>query len=248
MGFAVQPAIDKGIAEGRVITLVRIDGVTEQGGFTAVRDVQILFGADPRPPACDPGESYTCMGTVCSGCQHHLTGDGSFAIDPSTPDDAPLVGTVSDNALEVGPGAMSLEFVNGDSPPIRFDLLGARAHVALDGSGEMLLAGGLSMSQVDDELGPLIQQVAAQIVERDCCGTPTSPYPTCDGIKGCGCRDGSQGKEIIGLFDLNHDCMLTAMEVLDSSIAQSLLAPDITVDGQDLLSVGVQTFLVGATF
>jgi hypothetical protein len=259
MGFGVQQSIDTSIAEGRTITLVRIAGAAEHGGFSALSELQVLFGTDPQPPACDPGETVTCTTTgtmppLCTGCAHHLSGSASFSIDPSTPDDAPLIGVASDTAVDFGPGTFSLAFVNGDSPPVRFDLIGAHVRVALDGTGPILFAGALTMMQIDDQLGPLIQQEAMQIVERDCCGTPTSPGgATCNpsptgSNANCGCIDGSQGKTIVGLFDANHDCMVTATEVLTNSLAQSLLAPDVTIDGQSCLSVGVQAFVVGASF
>jgi hypothetical protein len=83
------------------------------------------------------------------------------------------------------------------------------------------------------QLGPL--------VTRDC------PTPT---AADCGCPAGnSTGKTILNLFDNNpKNCIVTVEEIKGNTLLQSLLAPDVMIDGRAALSLGLKVKATGATF
>jgi hypothetical protein len=65
----------------------------------------------------------------------------------------------------------------------------------------------------------------------------------------CGCTAGSTGATVLNLFDASpKDCMVTVAEIQANTLIQSLLAPDVKIDGQDALSLGLQLEATGATF
>ena len=51
--------------------------------------------------------------------------------------------------------------------------------------------------------------------------------------------DGSRGKTFLGLLDANHDCVVTDDEIKNNSLIMALLQPDVMIDGQMALSIGV---------
>jgi hypothetical protein len=262
MGFAIQPPIDAAIAEGNIDMLVEVSQSAEQGGFGAIGAVRVFFGANPQPPACNSGETYGCNAStppICSGCGHHLGGNATFAIDPSSPTHDALVGTVTNGTLLAGPGALSLQLASADTDVIVLDLVGARASVALDASGvptgTMNLCGGVTQDQLNSRIFPQVVRALNGIVLRDCCGAPTSPggatcNPASTGANpNCGCIDNTSGKTMIGLFDTSpHDCVIGLDELTQNSLVLSLAAPDITIGGVLATSLGVQVRVVGATF
>ena len=53
----------------------------------------------------------------------------------------------------------------------------------------------------------------------------------------------------IGLFDTTpHDCTISEPEIENNSLIMSLFAPDVMVDGQQAVSIGVQVTAVHAEF
>lgn len=65
---------------------------------------------------------------------------------------------------------------------------------------------------------------------------------------GCGCTANSTGKTDISLFDMNHDCAISVDEVRNNSLIMSLLTPDVTLESQQCLSIGVRAHAVPAGF
>ena len=58
----------------------------------------------------------------------------------------------------------------------------------------------------------------------------------------------STGASYIGLFDADDDCAISVAEVASNSVIASLLAPDVTVEGEMALSLGFGTSAVRAQF
>jgi hypothetical protein len=86
------------------------------------------------------------------------------------------------------------------------------------------------------------------IVQRDCCGLATSPGGATCTPPSCGCVDASTGKTMIGLVDANHDCTITASEIQNNSLFNSLFASDLSFNGTKALSVGVGFTAVTGAF
>ncbi len=266
MGFDIQGTIDKAVAEGSVTLLVDYQGTD----FTnsAKSGLAILLGQNPQPAACSgSADVYACKtaagsactagsgGCTCSGCMHQLAGNASFDLAAGQMLQQ-LPGPTVNGTFNGGPGEITLQIALASAMPITLDLIGARAQASMISAtaigmtaggpagtmstGGAILAGALTQDDLNNKVIPAIQQQLVPIIARDC--TMLSNPPT------CGCADGSTGKTILGLFDTNHDCMVSVIEIQTNSLIMSLLAPDVTINGKPALSLGIKVTAVGATF
>jgi hypothetical protein len=253
MGFDIQGTIDQAVLEGSIILLADVQ--TKDFTNTAAAGVQVFLGTNEQPAACNAGEMASCdMSTpaVCTGCGHHLQGDGMFSIDPASPQNAALAGKIVNGTFTGGPGELTLQIALGGTDAIELDLIGAKAKATgitatgigtLSGNtvtGGIVFGGALTKDDIDNKVIPAVASQLTPTIERDCT-MPTMP-------PGCGCVDGSTGKTILGLFDTNHDCTVSVMEIQTNSLIMSLLAPDVTIDGKMALSLGIKAVATGATF
>ena len=248
MGFDIQGTIDKAVAEGSIILLV--DFQTPDFTNTTTAGLKVLLGSNPMPAACTGTETYcnTATPPVCTGCQHHLQGTGNFSIDPNSPDSPPVGGKVINGTFNGGPGLISLQIALGGTTAIQLDLIGARAKasgITADKIDSVILAGALTQDDLNTKVIPAIATQIAPIITRDCT-MPTMP-------PGCGCTASSTGKTVLDLFDgditgTTKDCKVTVDEIKGNSLIQSLLAPDVTIDGKMALSLGIKIETTKATF
>jgi hypothetical protein len=114
---------------------------------------------------------------------------------------------------------------------VPLDLVGARveATVSDDSLTEGVIAGAITETSQDTTVLPAWQMTFSFMVARDC--TTTTPPD-------CGCT--GQGATAIANFDTAPaDCAISVGEVKNSALIQALLAPDVTIDGTDALSVGI---------
>jgi hypothetical protein len=172
----------------------------------------------------------------------------TYKVASTSPHDTPLAGTAAGGTFNLGPGQLELQgayFV--PDQVVKLHLIGARTKLtaaSANGLGPSILAGAIPMSEITGTLEPGWQASAMEAVLRDCCGAATSPGgATCNpnGTPACGCTDGSEGKTMLGLFDNSpKDCTISLTEIQNNSLIMSLLAPDVTIDGQMALSFGVQ--------
>jgi hypothetical protein len=252
-GFDVQGAIDEAVAEGSIILLV--DFQTTSFSAAGGAGLSIKLGDVPTPAACNAGEMYECKlgngtecntgeaGCTCAGCGRHLNGAGSFTIDPSSPMDAVVRGKVVGGTFTGGPGDIHLEISLGGTGAIALDLIGARAKatgISDAGMESVILAGALTKEDLDTKVIPAIHGQIEPLITEDC-PTPAAPD--------CGCMAGSTGKTILNLFDtMPKNCAVTVDEIKNNTLIQSLLAPDVTVDGKMALSLGIKATAVKGTF
>ena len=215
--------------------------------------------------ACTSGS-----GCTCSGCGHQFAGTASFDL-ASGQMLQQLPGPTVNGTFNGGPGAIVLQIALASAMPITLDLIGARAQASMISgtaigmtsgtapnittTGGAILGGALTQDDLNTKVIPAIQQQLVPIIQRDCCGAATSPGgATCNPLStgsnaNCGCIDGSTGKTVLGLFDNNpKDCMVSVMEIQMNSLIQSLLAPDVTINGKPALSLGIKVTTVGATY
>ncbi|MBS1121127.1 MAG: hypothetical protein H6Q90_3355 [Deltaproteobacteria bacterium] len=234
-GFEIQKGIDEAVSSGSIILIV--DFQAPNFDSTTAAGLQIKLGDMPMPAACtDPADLTTCG--------KHLDGSGSFAIAAGSPDNAAIGGKIAGGVFTGGPGDLSLQIVLGGAAPIQLDLIGARAKgtgITATGFSELILAGALTQDNLDTKVIPAVHAQLGPLITRDCPTGMAPPDP-------CGCAANSTGKTIIGLFDTNpKDCMVTIEEIKTNSLIQSLLAPDVTIDGMQALSVGIKVTTTGAT-
>jgi hypothetical protein len=191
----------------------------------------MYVGMNPNPAPCN--------GSSDPDCGHHLAGTGSFDA-AATPRDAQLIGAITGGQLIAGPGHLSLQMSILSSAPVTITLLAARAKLAPTANGLAgILGGAIAHGDFHDKIYPAMQTGFATVLARDCTG---------QNPPGCGCINGSDGSNVVLLFDANHDCTVSEPEIENNQILQALFAPDVTVEGQQALSAGFAVTGVHATF
>jgi hypothetical protein len=252
-GFDVQGTIDEAIAEASIILLA--DFQTSSFTSTAGAGLQIKLGDMETPLACNTGEEYACKlangmecsstdtGCTCSGCGRHLA-NGTFTIDANSPDNAAVAGKIVGGTFTGGPGDITLKIALGSAAGIELDLIGARAKatgLSETGMESVIIAGALTKEDLDGKVIPALHAQIDPIIKEDC---PNNP-PAAD----CGCVAGSTGKTVLNLFDtMPKDCGVTVDEIKNNTLIQSLLAPDVTINGKMALSLGIKAKVVKGTF
>ena len=183
---------------------------------------------------------------------NNFSGDQPFTLADDTTEST-LTGAISQGALDIGPGNMTLRMVMLTPDPIDVPLIGARIHGAIDANGiaNGIIGGAILDSDVQTIVIPEIAAGLQGLIDAQCTASP----PNC-------CPDGSTGQTILDLFDEDGDCAITATELQNNSLISSLFAPDVDlldstngdifaprVDGiNDSLSVGIGFSAVGAQF
>jgi hypothetical protein len=234
MGFDVQTPADLAVDRGSTLVLVDL----EANGFTNSEARFTLFGgANPQPPACTNGAD-----TVC---RHHLDGTGSFTVVATSTHDALLAGSLAQSVLVTGVnsvGHLQIQTNLVTTNPVTLNLVGARVKVSgpsATGITSGVIAGAVTATEIDGTLLPAWQQSFNAAMLKDCPGGPPS----------CGCVTGSQGKDLQQLFDTNpRDCVISVVEIKNNALIQGLIAPDVTIDGQQALSLAIGFTATKATF
>lgn len=248
MGIDVQATIDKAVAEGSIILLMDLQ--TKDFTNTAAAGMKVLLGANPNPAACNTGEMFcnTATPPVCTGCGHHLSGSATFDIAAGSPDNAAVGGKIVNGTFTGGPGDIALQIALGGTQAIQLNLIGARVKasgLSATGATSVVFGGALTKMDLDTKVIPAIQAQLGPLIARDCNMLSAPPA--------CGCMSGSTGKTVLDLFDgdlagTQKDCAVSVEEIQGNSLIQSLLAPDVTIDGVDALSLGIKVEGTGAMF
>lgn len=231
-GLDVQSTIKGAVDEGDIILLVdfQSDSFTSSAGA----GFSVKLGQDPTPPACN--------GSADTVCGNHLKGTGTFTVSANSPNNAAVTGKIVGGTFTGGPGDIALQIALGGTMAIQLDLIGARVKatgITENGMTEVILAGALPEADLEAKVIPAIHSQIAPLVMRDCT-MPTTP-------PGCGCT--GVGKTVVDLFDTNpKDCTVSLQELTTNALIVSLLAPDVTIDGVDALSLGVKAVAVKGTF
>ena len=238
-GFSAQTSTDEAVFGGNIDLLIDLQ-TTSFGSNTSNVGLNTFDGADAQPPACNAGEMVTCGSGGCTGCQHDLTGAGIFSLSPSSPDNSGVSGSFEGSTLVSQSGMLFLELSLFGGQPIPLNLFAARVNgdgITMNGITSLTIGGGLSTDEVDNVLAPAIASGVNARVQLDC---PNAVPGSCS------CD--AEGTTLLGLFDSNHDCIVTASEVIFSAFGMTLLTPDVTIDAMPLLSVGVEVQGVDATY
>lgn len=241
MGFEIQATIDEAVAEGSIILLV--DMQTADFTNTTAAGLQVLLGDNPMPAPCtDP------LNPTIATCGKHLTGTGSFSIAAGSPSNAAVAGKIINGTFNGGPGRISLQIALGGTGAIQLDLIGARAKasgITADAIASINLGGAITEDDLNTQVIPAIQAQLVPTIADDCTDLASPPA--------CGCTAGSTGKTILDLFDGGlegtvKDCAVSVEEITGNALIQSLLAPDVEIDGEPALSLGIQVQTTKATF
>ncbi|HEY4059090.1 MAG TPA: hypothetical protein VGM39_20885 [Kofleriaceae bacterium] len=248
MNIDVQGSVSQAVLDGSIILLTDL----QTKDFTAADKVgfTVHLGENPMPAACtDANDMVTCSDAsppVCTGCGKHLTGSGMFSIKASGVSDTPLTGKIVGGKLTAGPGNLTIQIALGGADPITLDLIGARIEgtdISATGIKTLKVGGALPQEELTTQVLPAIQAQLGPTITRDC------PPPYANPVGNCNCTSGTTGATVLQLFDsAPKDCMVTVAEIQANTLIQSLLAPDVKIDGTEALSLGIQVETTGATF
>jgi hypothetical protein len=233
-GLPIQETADPVVDRGASLMLIDL----QSNGFTSGTGKFTLYtGANPQPPACNGGADVTC--------RRHLDGNGAFIVSVASARDPLLTGTFSSGTLTtaVGPtNRLHLSTALMTAPPETLELLGARVKVtgaSATGITSGVIAGAVPATEVNTKLLPGWQTGINAQIAQDCTRVGTD----------CGCTNPSTGRTYVLLFDLiAKDCIVSMTELTTSSLIQALLEPDVTIDGQPALSLGIGFRAVRATY
>lgn len=231
-GFDIQGTLDEAVAQGTIILLY--DFQAPDLASAAGAGLRIKLGDNPTPAACTDANDMVCG--------HHLGGTATFDISPNSPANAGVDGKIAGGVFSGGPGEVLLQIALAGADPIDLNLIGTRAKatgISDTAIGELTLAGALTENDLNTKVIPAIHAQLNPIIAEDC--APVGNM--------CNCMADSTGETIISFFDDNpQDCMVTVDEIKNNGFIQSVLSPDVTIDGVDALSLTVTTTAVGASF
>jgi hypothetical protein len=237
MNIDVQGSITDAVLEGSIILLVDLQ--TEDFTNTTAAGLKVLLGDNPMPAACTDPQNPTP-----ATCGKHLDGNGMFSIAAGSPNNAAVAGKIINGTFNGGPGNISLQISLGEGDPVQLDLIGARAKasgIAETGIESVILGGALTETDLNTKVIPAIQGQIGPLIERDCTMLTAPP--------GCGCPSGSTGATVLNLFDAPpKDCAVSVDEIKNNSLIQSLLAPDVEIDGKQALSLGIKVITKKAVY
>lgn len=144
----------------------------------------------------------------------NFSGDELFAID-QTRGEGTITGVIEDGMLrmELGSAPFAVTFP-GLGEPFLLQLSMARIEATVTPTGiEGILAGGLSETEVTEQVVPILHEGLSRMIARDCV----------DGL----CEPESFGDLLLRVFDEDENGELSLDEFRNNSLADSLLAPDV---------------------
>jgi hypothetical protein len=232
LGIDATVAVSRAIDRGDTILLAKVR--TTSFLDAPIATLETFAGTDPSIPPCSS--------TSDTVCRKHLEGGASFTQMPA-PVGSPLTGRFDSGMFTGASGKLVVRIALLGADPIDVVLLGSRARLTMSSDsklGEATLAGAVSAADIQSNVMPAVHANMSAAVADDC--TTTTP-------PGCGCATNSDGKTAIALFDKTPaDCSISLDEIVNSPLVQNLLEPDVMVDGQMALSLGVRASAVSAAF
>jgi hypothetical protein len=217
-------------------TQARIDALDLNGDGTADNELGMVTGTAEGMGIdfSKATEASIGAGMISLGVDLQTTAfDNADAVGftTSATSGAPLDGTVDDGAFSLGPGPLSIAIAVFDPKlVVPLDLVDARVTLSgVDDAGiaQGVIAGGVTLANLRDDLYPALAVAFNDMIRRDCDAS-------------CNCKEYSAGRTIETYFDSpTVDCNVTVDEIAQNALIASLFAPDVTLDGQKLVSFGV---------
>ena len=239
---------------GMIMPLLADRGMSPATGAEALidrGDILMLVQLQRAEPGADDTLAFSlyeganpsitpCADELDAVCRRHLQGDAQFDVVETTD---PLVSPNAERPV-IGPGSLTVAF-GFFGEPVQLELLGARARI-LEATGTTMrgtIGGAITRADIENKLVPPFQRALEQLVAAQC---------TLVGPPACGCAtttDEYDARYWLGSFDVApKDCVITAEEIVKSSIVISLTSPDVAIDGEHLLSFGFGFEAVAAAF
>lgn len=233
LGVDASAMVTRALDRGDTILLARVG--TTSFVDAPVATFETFAGTDPSVPPC--------ASETDSVCRKHLAGGASFTAMPA-PIGTPLVGRFDSSLFTGSGGKLVVRVALLGSEPIDLVLLGSRVQLKMASDtklGEAILAGAVSLADIDGQILPAVHANMSASVAADCTALSSPPS--------CGCATNSDGKSALAMFDKTpQDCSISLDEIKNNALIQNLLAPDVVVDGEMALSLGVKASAVTAAF
>jgi hypothetical protein len=144
-------------------------------------------------------------------------GTGRFAVDPAAPTSSKLIGPLTHRAFTSHRGTIPLRIAFASNQPVmELHLLAARIAstcTALRCTNGRL-GGAIRKTEFNAEFYPALAALFASEIGPSC--TESTPAE---------CSD--MAKNLLQIFDANHDYVITAQEMRDDSLIKAILAPDL---------------------
>jgi hypothetical protein len=238
----VKAAVDK----GQIVLLADLQTAdlanTTAAGFSLKLGVNASATTGAPVPAA-------CTDAADTQCGHHLAGTGMFTIDPASPTDATLAGTIVNGTFNGGPGNLSLQLALGGTSPITLHLVNARVKAtSILTTGMTAIVGGLLLpDELNTTIIPVVYDQLVPIINSDC-----GPEAERTSKENCGCAKDSVGATLMSTLDMASpkDCKVTLEEA--QTLLGAELMPDICTKSSctapDGLSVGLKVTAVKASF
>ncbi|MBA3454364.1 MAG: hypothetical protein H0T42_14825 [Deltaproteobacteria bacterium] len=201
---------------------------------TDLAGLSFYLGSDPDPAPClDPARLETCG--------QQFLGQAQFSVDDASTSDL-ATGRIHNGVFNAGVGVLPIEIAIDPGTTIRLDLQGARVRLSQISEDHIsgVIAGGITTADLNGIVIPQAHAQMHRIVSTEC------PKP--GGSPPCGCIESDRADTLIGWFDANYDCRIELHEVSRNSLVESLLAPDLAIGRDRLLSFGVAVELTSASF
>ena len=245
-GIDVITPVTASIDRGTSTTLAELQTAnftnTDSAAFTT------YVGGASVPPACvDVGDTT---------CRRQFSGDAEFALAPAGSSyEPPLLGAIAQGTFDGGPRPLALQLALSTDTPFVLSLIEARVQLSdlsADGVGHAIIAGGVTTADVNTKVVPAAATQMNASIATICVAQPSGTD--------CGCPTDSESSGLLREFDNDHNCRISVDELLNSSLFQTLIVPDLffdadgnsvdpTTDGAiPALSVGFAATLVAARF
>ena len=208
----------------------------------AVADGQLVLLHSVRADALagDSSVSWQVFVGADRAAPPAFDGSDRFELGSSVASEPVLGGIRKGSFAANGPGRITVELaVSATQPPIVLDLIAARVEATVDAATcTGRLGGAITQQQLDTALLPAVVRMMNDAIDRD---------------EGCpeACKAGTSAALIIEVFDKDKSGSITLGELQQSSIIQTLLAPDLDLDQDALpesISLGLGFDCVAASF
>jgi hypothetical protein len=204
----------------------------------ALEDGQVLVGfqAWADSLADDPESALQAYlledGDRPANPRDNFSGEEEFRIVPDRPSPS-WCGRIEAGIGDWGPGTLIIRLpIFEGEPPLTLSLIAARVRgaVAADGLGDedepAILGGAIPQSSIDGEILPAVAELLDGMVHRTPCDT------VCNTIR--------------MIFDSNRDGSISPDEVARNPLVAPIFRPDVEIDGEPGLSLGLGTTAVRA--
>ncbi len=220
-GLALQDSVDAAVNAGTTVILARVHAKDFANDTAAAGQAWVGAPATCCPTSGTPVDPAKCKTEAPTTC---FKGDFSFTVDPTSPKDATMSGSITAGALSFTADALTLTIplTGAGTITVNMKAVQFKGTISDTGIANGILAGAIPKKDVDESLIPNVATMLNNTLSDS-----TVTQATKDQIK--------------TLFDTDKDGKITKEEVANNSLIKLFLAGDVDVDGDGAneLSLGI---------